>query len=802
MDDSLELLNEYARTRDAQAFAGIVKRYQGLVFSVCLREHRDPHRAEEAAQECFVKLAQQAVDVRASVSGWLHRCATRVCLQSIRSENARKRRERSYVQMHHDAAEPKQSDWDDIAPHIDEVIDQLPDAQRHLVIEHFLRQRPQAELAHELEVSPATVSRRLDTAVKALRADLRKLEVVTSVALLTSLLMENAVSAAPASLAVALGKVAIAGPGPGAAGAAATAAGGGAVLGVAGAKLAALGATAVLVLAVPVAVQLTTRAQRPLPPPAPPRPAQTAPGVPESREAPATAERRLTGAAAVAGPVRGEPTEPRLGARAAAFREHVAFLASDELGGRATGSEGMAEAAGYIAGALAEAGLLPAGDPGDYLQEFTANRKRAVNVVAVLPGAGELGAQAVLVTAHADGLGTDARRVETGEDGIHNSADDAGGVAALLMVAEDLGRERLALAQSRRAVVFVVYDAHEQGHAGVEHYRAHPAWPLDKTAAVIQLGGIGRARKRQVYAGHAACTPALQKRLEEFGAARGLQVETHVPCLVHSEYLTFLHAKIPAVLLYTGLHPDFRQVTDQVERVDCDSGARIVRLVHDLVRSLLVDTRSMKFHPPSPVVEPGTFMRAAQILGVNLAVDFAAPLPRAGSVAPGSIAARFGLQGGDELAGVNGMPVDRQEDVLALYGRHGREWFGRDLHLSLRRDGERVDVVVPVTVLHAALAPARRPLDDGSYEVTFTYRPRKRVQSVYLAGSFNGWKPAGLRMEGPDEAGLYSVCVRLPMGQHEYKFVHNGKDWEPDPRNPVRVGWFQNSLVFVGVVPE
>ena len=73
---------------------------------------------------------------------------------------------------------------------------------------------------------------------------------------------------------------------------------------------------------------------------------------------------------------------------------------------------------------------------------------------------------------------------------------------------------------------------------------------------------------------------------------------------------------------------------------------------------------------------------------------------------------------------------------------------------------------------------------------------------MYLAGSFNGWKPAGLRMEGPDAEGSYTVRVQLPKGRYEYKFVRDGKDWEPDPCNPVRVGWFQNGLLFVGMAPN
>lgn len=72
------------------------------------------------------------------------------------------------------------------------------------------------------------------------------------------------------------------------------------------------------------------------------------------------------------GPVaQGEPRAPRIaeGARrvtpeieAIELEAHVAFLASDALGGRMTGSEGERLASEYLAARLAEAGLAPAGD--------------------------------------------------------------------------------------------------------------------------------------------------------------------------------------------------------------------------------------------------------------------------------------------------------------------------------------------------------------------------------------------------------------------------------------------------------
>jgi hypothetical protein len=50
--------------------------------------------------------------------------------------------------------------------------------------------------------------------------------------------------------------------------------------------------------------------------------------------------------------------------------EHIKFLASDELRGRANGSAGLERAGDYIAAAFKESGLRPAGANGDWFQPF------------------------------------------------------------------------------------------------------------------------------------------------------------------------------------------------------------------------------------------------------------------------------------------------------------------------------------------------------------------------------------------------------------------------------------------------
>jgi thiol-disulfide isomerase/thioredoxin len=81
------------------------------------------------------------------------------------------------------------------------------------------------------------------------------------------------------------------------------------------------------------------------------------------------------------------------------------------------------------------------------------------------------------------------------------------------------------------------------------------------------------------------------------------------------------------------------------------------------------------------------------------------------------------------------------------------------------------------------------------YEVEFTYRPAAKAEFVVLAGEFNGWKPDGHKMEGPDKTGTYKTRITLKPGVHQYKFVIDGKAWRNDPGNSEVAGDYANSVL-------
>ena len=202
-ESDLILLKRYTEDGDVNAFGEIVRRYTGAVFATCLRILHDPGRAEDAAQETFYRLMTRPQRVTASLGGWLHRAATRLAVDARRSEIARRRREMGYEPPE----SPPTSTWDEVSPKLDEALAALPDEQRELLVRHFLRGEPQAELADEAGTSAATLSRRMKAAVDALRDQLDRRGLGLTPMLLVTLVGTHAIVTPPATLKAGLGKM-------------------------------------------------------------------------------------------------------------------------------------------------------------------------------------------------------------------------------------------------------------------------------------------------------------------------------------------------------------------------------------------------------------------------------------------------------------------------------------------------------------------------------------------------------------------------------------------------------------------
>lgn len=483
------------------------------------------------------------------------------------------------------------------------------------------------------------------------------------------------------------------------------------------------------------------------------------------------------------------------------FRNHVKFLASDDLAGRAPGSDGSAKAREYITRHFEKFGLQPLAAVESWHQEFSIQvsdeqSATARNILGVRPGQGRLKKEAIVICAHYDHLGF-FESTSDGEDTIFNgAADNASGVSALLLMADALNRWSDDAKAPRRSVIFVCFDAEERGLKGAHHYVQHPPWPLEQTAAVINLDDIGHLRQGTVYASDAETSEVLAEFCRS--AAKGLELtaETRFGGHYRSDHAVFLTEEIPAVHFFTGSNRYYHAVGDEWDTVNHEGGAQVAQLANTVLQKLVLFPEEVVYRRPPLPFDLSFALGIVRTLGVFPNVGRQeGSLPQILFVLPGSPAAKHGLKSGDQVAAIDGMKLDRAEDAFFALQRVD---FRDGVDLSVVRDEQKIELVLPPTVFEDLTGPKAVPQENGNYLISFEYQAGEGVKQVYLAGEFNDWEPKTLAMDGPDDQGRFTKTLELEQGVYRYKFVIEGARWEPDPNNMFRGGQYNNSILIVG----
>ena len=196
-----ELLQKYAQHGDQRAFAQVVSEHVDMVYSACLRQVGDKHLAEEVTQAVFVILARKAGTLGDHIvlGAWLHKTARYAALNALKIERRRKIHERKAAEM---AMELRNSGpgWVGLEPVLDECIARLPETDRAAIVLRFFQKRSVADVGSVLGVSEDAAGMRISRALDKLRAFFTRRGVAVSSALIGSLILRNAVQAAPIGL--------------------------------------------------------------------------------------------------------------------------------------------------------------------------------------------------------------------------------------------------------------------------------------------------------------------------------------------------------------------------------------------------------------------------------------------------------------------------------------------------------------------------------------------------------------------------------------------------------------------------
>jgi RNA polymerase sigma factor (sigma-70 family) len=193
------LVQAFRRERSEAAFAELVRRYAGLVYTVAKRRVNNGSLAEDITQLVFIRLAKSPPDCTsdAELAAWLHRTAINVAIDAWRSETRRREREKKVLAMETPA--PENQIESEILPKLDEALDQLDHDDRHALLLRFYGKKAMREVGIALGVSEDAAKMRVSRAIGKLRAQLG-IGTICSVAVLATLLAERSVEAAPSQL--------------------------------------------------------------------------------------------------------------------------------------------------------------------------------------------------------------------------------------------------------------------------------------------------------------------------------------------------------------------------------------------------------------------------------------------------------------------------------------------------------------------------------------------------------------------------------------------------------------------------
>ena len=200
--DDMELVRQYAAGQSESAFATLVSRHAGLVYSAALRSVRDPQLAEEITQAVFIILARKAgsLNEHTILSGWLYRAAGYTARSARKSEQRRQQREQeAYMQSTIEAE--TEAVWQQMSSLLEEAMLRLGQADRDALVLRFFEGRSLDEVGQALGASEDAAKKRVNRALEKLRKFFRRRGVSSTTEIIAGAISANSVQAAPVALA-------------------------------------------------------------------------------------------------------------------------------------------------------------------------------------------------------------------------------------------------------------------------------------------------------------------------------------------------------------------------------------------------------------------------------------------------------------------------------------------------------------------------------------------------------------------------------------------------------------------------
>jgi len=389
----------------------------------------------------------------------------------------------------------------------------------------------------------------------------------------------------------------------------------------------------------------------------------------------------------------GPPSDENLLAQ---LKKDVVFLAADDLGGRAIGTEGEEKAAEYLANEFEKIGLEPKGTEG-YFQPFTVSKPSNPHEEAVIgtDGAGITGRNVVgyldkksdktiVIGAHFDHLGMGGQgSLHRGDSAIHNGADDnASGTAALLALAEILKFEDI-----KSNVLFIAFSGEENGLWGSNYFSKNPTIDLKTVNYMVNMDMVGRLKDDNSLAIHGVGTsPSFPPILDQINAD-SLKLVTSESGVGPSDHTSFYLQDLPVLHFFTGQHEDYHKPSDDSDRINYEGMVKVVRYIERLIDQLDLEEKLAFTKTKDSSDSP----RFTVSMGVVPDYMFDGKGMRVDGVSEGKPAQAAGLQKGDVVVQLGDSTI---VDMMSYMRALSAFQKGDSTKVVLERSGQKIETQV------------------------------------------------------------------------------------------------------------
>ncbi len=313
--------------------------------------------------------------------------------------------------------------------------------------------------------------------------------------------------------------------------------------------------------------------------------------------------------------------------------------------------------------------------------DLTKEMQSTANVLGYLEGSdAALKQELIVVGAHYDHLGMGENGSLASHPGheIHHGADDnASGTAGVLELARV---SALHAGTLKRSLLFIAFSAEEEGLLGSKYYVNHPAFPLEKTVAMVNMDMIGRMRDKRLIIGGAGTSPVWRDLLIRVNRDWGFELKFQDDGYGPSDHSSFYGKDIAVLFFFTGVHPDYHRPTDDFEKLDTFSEEKLLKFAYEVIAQVdTLDTRPL-FTKAKETPRPQGASEFRVYLGTIPDYGEEVDGVKLTGVREGSPAAKAGLKGGDIIVECGGKKIKNIYDYTYVLQEH--------------KVGEMVDIVV------------------------------------------------------------------------------------------------------------